>query len=37
VHYLVGGRVAASGTHRELLAAEPGYRDLVARVFGDDS
>jgi ABC-type multidrug transport system fused ATPase/permease subunit len=34
VHYLVGGRVAASGTHRELLAAEPGYRDLVARVFG---
>jgi ABC-type multidrug transport system fused ATPase/permease subunit len=36
VHYLVGGRVAASGTHRELLAAEPGYRDLVARVFGAD-
>ncbi len=36
VHYLVDGRVAASGTHRELLAAEPGYRDLVARVFGAD-
>ncbi|MEU4164522.1 ABC transporter ATP-binding protein [Actinoplanes sp. NPDC026670] len=36
VHYLVGGRVAATGTHRELLAAEPGYRALVARAFGDD-
>ncbi|WP_328479053.1 ABC transporter ATP-binding protein/permease [Actinoplanes sp. NBC_00393] len=36
VHYLVAGRVAASGTHRELLAAEPGYRALVTRVFGDD-
>jgi ABC-type bacteriocin/lantibiotic exporter with double-glycine peptidase domain len=37
VHYLVGGRVAATGTHRELLAAEPGYRTLVTRVFGDDA
>jgi ABC-type multidrug transport system fused ATPase/permease subunit len=36
VHYLVGGRVAASGTHRELLAAESGYRALVTRVFGED-
>ena len=36
VHYLVDGRVAATGTHRELLAAEPGYRTLVTRVFGDD-
>ncbi|GIF14848.1 ABC transporter [Actinoplanes teichomyceticus] len=36
VHYLVGGRVAATGTHRELLAAEPGYRALVTRVFGVD-
>jgi ABC-type multidrug transport system fused ATPase/permease subunit len=36
VHYLVGGRVAATGTHRELLAAEPGYRTLVTRVFGGD-
>jgi ABC-type multidrug transport system fused ATPase/permease subunit len=35
VHYLVEGRVAASGTHRELLAAEPGYRALVMRAFGD--
>jgi ABC-type multidrug transport system fused ATPase/permease subunit len=36
VHYLVAGRVAATGTHRELLAAEPGYRALVTRVFGDE-
>ncbi len=36
VHYLVDGRVAASGTHRELLATTPGYRDLVTRVFGED-
>jgi ABC-type bacteriocin/lantibiotic exporter with double-glycine peptidase domain len=36
VHYLVDGRVAASGTHRDLLAAEPGYRALVTRVFGED-
>ena len=35
VHYLVGGRVAASGTHRELLATEPGYERLVARTFGE--
>jgi ABC-type multidrug transport system fused ATPase/permease subunit len=31
VHYLVDGRVAASGAHRDLLAAEPGYRALVTR------
>ncbi|HWS39123.1 MAG TPA: ABC transporter ATP-binding protein [Actinoplanes sp.] len=31
VHWLVSGRVAASGTHRELLATEPGYRALVTR------
>jgi ABC-type multidrug transport system fused ATPase/permease subunit len=37
VHFLVGGRVAATGTHRELLAADPGYRTLVTRVFGDDT
>jgi ABC-type multidrug transport system fused ATPase/permease subunit len=36
VHYLVGGRVAATGTHRELLASVPGYRALVARAFGED-
>ncbi|MEV0185765.1 ABC transporter ATP-binding protein [Streptomyces sp. NPDC050625] len=31
VHYLVDGKVAASGTHRGLLEYEPGYRALVAR------
>lgn len=36
VQYLVDGRVAATGTHRELLGAVPGYRRLVARVFGED-
>jgi ABC-type multidrug transport system fused ATPase/permease subunit len=33
VHYLVDGRVAASGPHRELMEREPGYRDLVSRTF----
>jgi ABC-type multidrug transport system fused ATPase/permease subunit len=28
---LTGGRVAAVGTHRELLAAEPAYRSVVRR------
>jgi ABC-type multidrug transport system fused ATPase/permease subunit len=36
VLYLVEGRVAASGTHRELLEREPGYRDLVSRTFSAD-
>jgi ABC-type multidrug transport system fused ATPase/permease subunit len=36
VHYLVDGRVAATGTHRELLARDPGYRALVTRVFGEE-
>ncbi|MGW1409347.1 ABC transporter transmembrane domain-containing protein [Streptomyces sp. NPDC002403] len=31
VYYLVGGRVAAVGGHRELLDREPGYRLLVSR------
>ncbi|WP_369273498.1 ABC transporter ATP-binding protein [Streptomyces sp. R11] len=31
VHYLVDGKVAATGTHRELMNTEPGYRALVAR------
>ncbi|MEU8244315.1 ABC transporter ATP-binding protein [Actinoplanes missouriensis] len=35
VHYLVGGRVAASGTHQELLTGSPGYRALVTRAFGE--
>ncbi|MEQ4304957.1 ABC transporter ATP-binding protein [Plantactinospora sp. B6F1] len=37
VHYLVGGRVRASGTHRELLGDEPGYRALVSWAFADDA
>ncbi|MBZ3903896.1 ABC transporter ATP-binding protein [Streptomyces griseiscabiei] len=35
VLHLVDGKVAATGTHRELLAAEPGYRALVARDAGE--
>jgi ABC-type multidrug transport system fused ATPase/permease subunit len=31
VYYLVDGKVAADGTHRGLMAYEPGYRALVAR------
>ncbi|MGW0817815.1 ABC transporter ATP-binding protein [Streptomyces viridiviolaceus] len=31
VHYLIDGKVAATGSHRRLLDAEPGYRALVAR------
>ncbi|GLW56437.1 ABC transporter transmembrane domain-containing protein [Kitasatospora phosalacinea] len=31
VHYLVDGKVAATGTHRELLRSHPGYRTLVTR------
>ncbi|GAB2620271.1 ABC transporter [Paractinoplanes abujensis] len=36
VHYLVDGRVAATGTHRELLASSPGYHALVTRVFSQE-
>ncbi|GAA2580979.1 ABC transporter ATP-binding protein [Winogradskya consettensis] len=35
VIYLVGGRVAATGTHRELLRTQPGYRALVTRTAGE--
>lgn len=35
VHHLVDGKVVASGSHQELLDAEPGYRALVARDAGD--
>ncbi|MFF7392497.1 ABC transporter ATP-binding protein [Streptomyces scabiei] len=35
VVHLVDGKVSASGTHHELLAAEPGYRNLVARDTGE--
>ncbi|MFF2131503.1 ABC transporter transmembrane domain-containing protein [Streptomyces olivochromogenes] len=31
VHFLVDGKVAASGSHHELLDGEPEYRALVAR------
>ncbi|MFF8918528.1 ABC transporter transmembrane domain-containing protein [Streptomyces sp. NPDC015032] len=36
VYYLVDGRVAAVGSHRELLDREPGYRLLVSRGTDDD-
>ena len=36
VHYVVEGRVAATGTHRELLETEPGYRRLVSRGLDED-
>jgi ABC-type multidrug transport system fused ATPase/permease subunit len=36
VHYLVDGRVAATGTHRELLEREPGYHRLVSRGLDDE-
>ncbi|WP_062641922.1 ABC transporter transmembrane domain-containing protein [Streptomyces maremycinicus] len=35
VHFLVDGKVAASGHHRDLLEREPGYRALVARDSDD--
>jgi ABC-type multidrug transport system fused ATPase/permease subunit len=31
VAFLVAGRVAATGTHRELLGRHPGYRETVTR------
>ncbi|GAA3816805.1 ABC transporter ATP-binding protein [Streptomyces phyllanthi] len=31
VYFLVDGKAAATGTHRELLDGQPGYRALVAR------
>jgi ABC-type bacteriocin/lantibiotic exporter with double-glycine peptidase domain len=31
VVYLVDGRAVATGTHRELVRTEPGYRALVSR------
>ncbi|KQX80000.1 ABC transporter ATP-binding protein [Streptomyces sp. Root1310] len=35
VHYLVDGKVAATGHHHDLLEREPGYRALVARDTDD--
>jgi ABC-type multidrug transport system fused ATPase/permease subunit len=37
VHYLVAGKVAATGTHRDLLVSDPGYRALVSRGLDDDT
>ncbi|MFJ8042391.1 ABC transporter transmembrane domain-containing protein [Kitasatospora sp. NPDC096147] len=37
VLHLVDGQVAATGTHRELLRTDPGYRALVARDEEDDT
>lgn len=37
VHYVVGGRLAATGTHRALLDTEPGYRALVTRAAGESA
>ncbi|MGW7427360.1 ABC transporter transmembrane domain-containing protein [Streptomyces sp. NPDC054813] len=36
VIYLVGGKVAATGTHEGLLEYEPGYRALVARDAAEE-
>lgn len=36
VAYLVGGRVAATGTHADLLATEPGYRAVAFRGSEED-
>ncbi|CAL9574037.1 putative multidrug resistance ABC transporter ATP-binding_permease protein YheI [Streptomyces sp. enrichment culture] len=36
VVFVSGGEVTAVGTHRELLADEPGYRAVVAREAGGD-
>ncbi|MET7480541.1 ABC transporter ATP-binding protein [Streptomyces sp. NPDC005648] len=37
VQYLVDGKLAATGTHRRLLAEEPGYRALVARDVDEEA
>ncbi|MFC8423093.1 ABC transporter transmembrane domain-containing protein [Streptomyces sp. NPDC057236] len=37
VLFLVDGKVVASGSHHELLDAEPGYRELVARDAGENA
>jgi ABC-type multidrug transport system fused ATPase/permease subunit len=36
VYFLVDGRVAAVGTHRELLSEQPGYRLIVSRGVVDE-
>ncbi|MGW4025096.1 ABC transporter ATP-binding protein [Streptomyces sp. NPDC005009] len=37
VLFLADGKVVASGSHRELLDTEPGYRELVARDAGESA
>ncbi|MFD7690622.1 ABC transporter ATP-binding protein [Streptomyces sp. NPDC059781] len=37
VLFLADGKVVASGSHRELLDSEPGYRELVARDAGESA
>ncbi|GAB3897055.1 hypothetical protein GCM10027612_52610 [Microbispora bryophytorum subsp. camponoti] len=37
VYYLVDGSVAAAGSHRELLAEQPGYRLLVSHDADEDT
>ncbi|MGW2521968.1 ABC transporter ATP-binding protein [Streptomyces sp. NPDC001617] len=37
VQYLVDGKLAATGTHRQLLAEDPGYRALVARDVDEEA
>ncbi|MEV6211389.1 ABC transporter ATP-binding protein [Kitasatospora sp. NPDC051914] len=37
VQYLVDGRVAATGRHRDLLRDHPGYRALVSRAEAEDT
>ncbi len=37
VVHLEGGRIAARGTHAELLASSPGYRDLVTAYERDEA
>ncbi len=37
VHYLLDGQVVATGTHRQLLEQQPGYRRLVSRGLNDEA
>jgi ABC-type multidrug transport system fused ATPase/permease subunit len=37
VYFLVDGKVAATGTHRELLDGVPGYQLLVSRALGESA
>lgn len=37
VYFLVDGKVAATGTHRELMDGVPGYQLLVSRALGESA